>query len=62
MKITSHTCPRDCFDACGILAHVNDNGQLVKVTSPVIRVTTTRMESYVVRVMSIHNMSIIPIV
>lgn len=32
MKITRHTCPRDCFDACSILAHVDDHGCLVKVS------------------------------
>lgn len=32
MKQTSHTCPRDCFDACGMIAHVNDRGRLVKVS------------------------------
>jgi anaerobic selenocysteine-containing dehydrogenase len=32
MKTTRHTCPRDCYDACGILAHVDDNHRLVKVT------------------------------
>jgi anaerobic selenocysteine-containing dehydrogenase len=32
MKITRHTCPRDCFDACGMLAHVDDHNRLIKVT------------------------------
>lgn len=31
LKITQHTCPRDCFDACSILAYVNESGRLVKV-------------------------------
>lgn len=31
MKVTQHTCPGDCFDACAIQAFVNDNGRLVKV-------------------------------
>lgn len=32
MRITRHTCPRDCPDACGMLAYVNDKDRLVKVT------------------------------
>lgn len=32
MKTTRHTCPRDCFDACGMIAHVNDRGRLIKVS------------------------------
>lgn len=32
MRITKHTCPRDCYDTCGMLAHVDERGRLIKVT------------------------------
>ncbi|MBS3968989.1 MAG: molybdopterin-dependent oxidoreductase, partial [Clostridia bacterium] len=30
-RVTRHVCPRNCYDACGILAYVK-NGRLVKVS------------------------------
>lgn len=32
MQITKHICPRDCYDACGMIAHVDEYGRLVKVS------------------------------
>jgi len=31
MRITKHICPRNCYDTCGMLAHVNEQGKLIKV-------------------------------
>ncbi|KUO60027.1 MAG: hypothetical protein APF84_13400 [Gracilibacter sp. BRH_c7a] len=32
MQITKHICPRDCYDTCGMIAHVDEYGRLVKVS------------------------------
>lgn len=32
MRTTKHICPRDCYDTCGMIAHVDEYGRLVKVS------------------------------